>query len=387
MDYGKYDETARYFRRMNELAEQLAAAEPGALEPRKVMASVKATLAGFQMDQIGDAQRRSAIRPGPRPPARMAVREPSDDNAKRGVANILGAIARAQLQLGNPAAARERYREEIDLRDHLSPAPAISSMSAANAPGWKKSSAPSTSRSATRRPAASVSSRRSGSAGRTPPVTPRRPRRSATCWCRSRSSAHHELIDSRDPVLARRHYQEVLDGFLERLNAEPASVLAKFSVALAHYYVATAALRAGDREAAAAHYRACRDIRVELAKDPKTKLNSMDLMLALARTGDHEKASQIAESMIKVPPLDARIYFHAACGFALSAGAAASLPPSALSARLVRHYTDRALDALRLALKRGWRSAEEVATDPDLDPIRADPEFIAVLEQFRKAGP
>ena len=110
-------------------------------------------------------------------------------------------------------------------------------------------------------------------------------------------------------------------------------------------------------------------------------------MLALARTGDHTRASEIAEAVIKVPPLDARIYFHSACGFALSAGAAASLPPSAESARLVRHYTDRALDALRLALKRGWRSTEEVATDPDLDPIRADPKFVALLEEFRKAGP
>ena len=180
---------------------------------------------------------------------------------------------------------------------------------------------------------------------------------------------NHELIYSRDPKIARQYYQQALDGFLERLKAEPASVLAKMDVALAHYYVATADLRAGDRDSAMAHYRECRDIREELAKDPKTKLSSLDLMLALARTGDHDRASEIAEAMIKEPPLDARIYFHSACGFALSAGAAASLPASAESTRLVRHYTDRALDALRLALKHGWRSAEEVATDPDLDPI------------------
>ncbi len=157
-------------------------------------------------------------------------------------------------------------------------------------------------------------------------------------------------------------------------------------VALAQYYVATAELRAGHRDAAMAHYRECRDIREELAKDPKTKLNSLDLMLALARTGDHVRASAIAEGMIKDPPVDARIYFHSACGFALSVGAAASMPATAESTQLARHYTDRALDALRLALKHGWRSAEEVATDPDLDPIRADPGFGALLEEFRKAG-
>ena len=76
-------------------------------------------------------------------------------------------------------------------------------------------------------------------------------------------------------------------------------MLAKRDVALANYYVATAELRAGNRDSAMAHYRACRDIRTELAKDPKSKVSSLDLMLALARTGDHDKASEIAEGMIK----------------------------------------------------------------------------------------
>ena len=197
---------------------------------------------------------------------------------------------------------------------------------------------------------------------------------------------NHELIYSRDPKIARQYYQQALDGFLKRLKAEQSAVRAKMDVALAHYYVGTADLRAGDRDSAMAHYRECRDIREDLAKNPQAKISSLDLMLALARTGDHNRASQIAEAMIKAPPLDARIYFHSACGFALSAGAAASLAPSTESIRLVRHYTDRALDALRLALKHGWKSAEEVATDPDLDPIRADPRFVALLDEFRKAA-
>jgi hypothetical protein len=45
------------------------------------------------------------------------------------------------------------------------------------------------------------------------------------------------------------------------------------------------------------------------------------------------------------------------------------------------------VDALRQALKRGWKSAEDVATDPDLDPIRADPGFVALLDEFRKVAP
>jgi tetratricopeptide (TPR) repeat protein len=354
----------------------------------KVKASVKATLGDFQMDRIGDGMKALGFFDQALALRRQRLaREPSNDEAKRGVANILGALARARLRLGDPARTRALYREEIELRDQFSPALAEQIEVRRERAGLRDK-------------LGNLSvSLGDPKAGREHFEIALKLRREIAADKPDETQAHrdillslqklgtHELIYARDPKAALVYYRDALDGFLERLKAEESSVLAKMDVALARYYVATAELRAGHRDAAMAHYRDCRDIREELAKDPQTKLNSLDLMLALARTGEHDKASQIAESMIKVPPLDARIYFHSACGFALSAGAAASLPPSAESARLVRHYTERALDALRLALKRGWRSAEEVATDPDLDPIRTDPEFVALLEQFRKAGP
>ncbi len=388
MEYGKYDETTRYFRRMEELSEQLAAAEPDALEPLKVKASVKATLGDFQMDRIGDAgaalkyfDQALALR------RQWLAREPSNDEAQRGVANMLGAIAGARLRLGDPARARALYREEIELRDQFSPALADQIEVRRERAGLRDKLGD-----------LSVSLG-DPKAGREHFRAALKLRQEIAIDKPDETQAHrdvllslqklgtHELIYARDPKAALVYYREALDGFLERFKAEESSVLAKMDVALAQYYVATAELRAGHRDAAMAHYRECRDIREELAKDPKTKLSSLHLMLALARTGDHARASAIAEGMIKDQPLDARIYFHSACGFALSAGAAASMPASAASTQLARHYTDRALDALRLALKHGWRSAEEVATDPDLDPIRADPGFVSLLEEFRKAGP
>ena len=388
MEYGKYDETARYFRRMDELAEQLAAADPGALEPQKVKASVKATLGDFQMDRIGDAEAALKLFDQALILRRQwLARESSNDEAKRGVANILGAIARARLQLGDPAKARDKYREEIELRDQFS-------LILANQVEVRRERAGLTDKlgdlnvslgdpKAGRKQFEQSLQLRREIAAQNPDET----QAQRDVLLSIEKLGTHELIYSRDPKIARQYYQQALDGFLERLEDERESALAKMDVALAHYYVATADLRAGDRDSAMAHYRECRDIREELAKDPQTKLSSLDLMLALARTGDHKRASEIAEAMIKQPPLDARIYFHSACGFALSAGAVASLPPSAESTRLSRHYTDRALDALRLALKRGWKSATEVATDPDLDPIRADSGFVALLDEFRQAGP
>ena len=229
MEYGKYDETARYFRRMDELAEQLAAADPEALEPQKVKASVKAILGDFQMYRIGDAKaalkffdQALALR------RQWLAREPSNDEAKRGVANILGAIARVRLLLGEPAKARDNYREELALRDQFSPDLANQLEVRRERAGLIRKA---------RRPE-HLSWRAKGrprvlSAGARSPQGNRRaePRRDPGPARRAdlalEKVAKHELIYSREPKIARQHYQEALDGFLERLKAEPESELAK----------------------------------------------------------------------------------------------------------------------------------------------------------------
>jgi serine/threonine-protein kinase len=388
MEYGKYDETARYFRRMADLADELAAAEPGALDSQKVKASVDATLGDFQLSKIGDAE--GAIKLFEQALAlrrQWLAREPSSDDAKRGVANILGAIARARLQLGDPARARDMYREEIELREQFSQALAdqleLRRERAGLCDKLGDLSVSLGDLEAGREHFQEALRLRREIAAQHPDET--QAQRDALLSCEKIGT--YELIHSRDPKAAREFYQEALDGFLERLTAEPTSVLAKADVALAQYFIATADLRLGNRESAMAHYRQCRDIREELAKDPRAKVNSLDLMLALARTGDHKRASEIAEDLIKGPHADARMCFYSACGFALSAGAAAALPSSSESTRMVRHYTGRALDALRLAQKHGWKSAVDIATDPDLDPIRTDPGFVDFLDSFGKAGP
>jgi hypothetical protein len=63
-----------------------------------------------------------------------------------------------------------------------------------------------------------------------------------------------------------------------------------------------------------------------------------------------------------------------------------SLPNSSENARLARGCTDEALKALRLAKAGGWKSLNAILHDPDLDPIRGDPGFAVVLEEFRKAS-
>ncbi len=246
MEYGKYDETARYYRRMDDLAEQLAAADPDALEPQKVKASVKATLGDFQMDRIGDAEaalkffdQALLLR------RQWLAREPSSDEAKRGVANILGAIARARLLLGDPAKARDRYREELALRDQLSPELANQVEVRRERAGLSEKLGDLS--VSLGEPKAALEHFQQSLALRKEIAEENRDETQAqrNVLLSLQKVGNHELIYSLDPKSARKHYAEALDGFLERHKAEPASVLARMDAALAHYYVATADLRAG----------------------------------------------------------------------------------------------------------------------------------------------
>ena len=233
MEYGRYDETARYFRRMEELSEELAAADPAALEPLKVKASVKATLGDFQMDQIGDAE--AALKHFDQALAfrrQWLAREPSNDDAKRGVANILGAIARARLKVGDPARARDMYREEVELRDQLSPAAAEQVEARRERAGFRDKlgdlSVSLGDPKAGREHFQQALELRREIAAQNPDENQAR----RDVLLSLEKLGNHELIYSRDPKAARRYYREALDGFLERLEAEKASVLARMDVAL-----------------------------------------------------------------------------------------------------------------------------------------------------------
>ena len=153
-------------------------------------------------------------------------------------------------------------------------------------------------------------------------------------------------------------------------------------LAEALYYEATCALHSGDPAGAAAGYRRCLEIRKKLATEPQAKMPQIDLMVALARCGEHARAAEIAKALVTTPPEDEQVYFQAACGFALAAGAAGAIGDAAL----VRSYTDSALDCLRKGKKRGWADVVRLEIDPDLEPIRNDPAFRALLAEFPRPG-
>jgi len=184
----------------------------------------------------------------------------------------------------------------------------------------------------------------------------------------------------RDPAAAREFHRKALRLYEKRADADPADQDVQSRLATTLYYEATCALHSGDAAGAAAGYRRCLVIRRALANEPKAKMPQVDLMVALARCGEHAGAARIARALVEIPPKDENLYFQAACGYALAASAARAGGDSALA----RRYTVSALDCLREGKRRGWADVASLETDPDLEPIRTDPAFRALLAEFRR---
>ncbi len=184
----------------------------------------------------------------------------------------------------------------------------------------------------------------------------------------------------REPAAARPYHRKALLVLEKRAEADPLDFDNKRTLADTLYYEATCALHAGDKNGAAVGYQRCLTLRRELVTEPKAKLPQSDLMLARARCGDHAGAAKIALVLVAKPPKDERLYVQAACGYALAAGAAGG------DAVLVQRYKTAAIDCLRKAKERGWADVMSLEKDTDLEPIRNDPAFQALLSEFRRPG-
>jgi hypothetical protein len=88
----------------------------------------------------------------------------------------------------------------------------------------------------------------------------------------------------------------------------------------------------------------------------------------------------MAGALVATPPKDEHLYVVAAEGYALAAGAAG------VDASLVRRYKNAALECLRKAKERGWADVASLEKDTDLESIRNDQAFQALLREFPRPG-
>jgi serine/threonine protein kinase/tetratricopeptide (TPR) repeat protein len=101
----------------------------------------------------------------------------------------------------------------------------------------------------------------------------------------------------------------------------------------------------------------------------------------LAERGDHERASEQVEALLRQRDLGSVHVYNAACFFSRASAAVdhdTKLSPPERK-RVKARYADRAMDLLRQAIAKGWRRPRVIKEDRDLDPLRAREDFQELL--------
>jgi tetratricopeptide (TPR) repeat protein len=383
------------------MMERLVTAAPDDLAAQIRLAKSRRRLGFISLHRLGDAEgARRYLRQALEILRTCQAKHTGDDEVKNELANSLGQLAAAELALGHLREARELYREEVAVRESFSPARAEQLETRRELAGLYERFAELNFRTGDRKEGKRCYDLCADLRERVVRARPDFWPAINDLAMTYNNAGAERFPQGRDPVGARPFHRKAVALYAKRAEDDPADQSVKASLATTLYYEATCALHSGDAAGAAAGYRRCLEIRQALATEPKAKMSQVDVMLALARCGEHTEAARIARAVVEVPPKDEHLYFHAACGYALAAGAARSEGQVLLAARgslrsaivasldagLARLYTGRAVDCLRQGKARGWADVVSLEIDPDLEPIRDDPAFRALLAEFRRPG-
>jgi eukaryotic-like serine/threonine-protein kinase len=377
----RFKDALEQLKRMDSLIETRAKDNPGDLERQIRLAKSRRQLGFIAIKHLGDAKLATDyFRQAIEIDRACLEKEPEKDNFKIDLANSLGQIAMTEMQSGHLEAARDLFVEEEEVRKSFSPVFAgidevrrqLAGMHEQvgnlkirmNQPeeGWR-----SYDRSAEIRKQ----------------ILAKRPGDWPCVYDLALSYNNAAFVrypQGREPAAARAFHRKALDLIEERLKTDPANHDTKDLLAKTLYYDATCALHSDDRSGAAAEYRRCLEIRKTMVTEQTAKVPQVDLMLALARCGEHAEAARIAAALAVMPPTNENFYIQAACGYAIAKSCAAN------DKTLAEQYASAAIACLRKAKQAGWSDANTLEIDPDLEAIRNDPRFVALLEEFKLAA-
>ncbi len=377
----RFTDALEQFRLMDEIIQTLAKASPDDAMAQFRLARSRRQLGFVAAQKIGDsALGQKYLREAIEINRACLAKKPGEDTFHRELANSLGQLAAAELVLGHLEKARDLYREEVQVRSEFSASLAHHEESRRELSGLYEKLAELNFRlnqpKEGREYYELAAEIREEFMAERPDFWP-----AIHDVARTYNNAGFvHFPQGGEPAVAREYHRKALALIEARSKVDPGNLETKTVLASTLYYDATCALKSGDPAGAAAGYRRCLEIRKELATEPKAKMSQVDLMVALARCGEHAEAAKIAEHLVSSPPNDEYLYFQAACGYALASEAAAG------NESLVNRYKSAALDCLRQGKKHGWNDPATLEIDPDLEPIRKDPRFQGLIEEFKVAA-
>jgi serine/threonine-protein kinase len=191
-------------------------------------------------------------------------------------------------------------------------------------------------------------------------------------------------LRTRNPSQAKKLYARALEIYQSLVNRDKEQVLFQEDLARAQYDLGTAALSEGDPATAKRRYADSKAIRQARSKaEPDNVSIKKDLMITLARCGDHPEAARIAKQISDLPEDGGSLVEVAGC-YALCALALdkASLSPN--DQKLQTEYAERALQALKKAAEQGYRNVVNLETEPDLKFIQSNEKFKAIIKAMNQ---
>jgi eukaryotic-like serine/threonine-protein kinase len=184
-----------------------------------------------------------------------------------------------------------------------------------------------------------------------------------------------------DLAEAEKHLMRAQELMAELAVLDPKNAMYRRYLALANYRCGTLARRQGDKSAADRWNLECLRIREELASaDAKSERRQMELLLIRARTGGHREMADGAAKILAKPDVDREVLVELAQCYSQ---ATASVPDDPA---LRRRYLDQSLDLLRRARTLGYKDLVVLETDPDLDAVRGEPGFRALLTETKSGN-
>jgi tetratricopeptide (TPR) repeat protein len=185
------------------------------------------------------------------------------------------------------------------------------------------------------------------------------------------------LIRIGDNAGAGKQFERALALFRGLMALDDQNVLFKIATGSSSYRMGVLARRTGDEASATRFFGDSLALREAIAAiDPNNDARRLELMLALARCGEHGRAVEIAEA-IRTDSKDPELLCEVARCYALCSAAVRDTDAAQADA-----YAEAGIAALSEAIDDGYNDRVAFNTDPDLDPIRGLPGYQDLSGRF-----